>query len=160
MIEVKVSGLVVDNSNNQPVMFLKEVGGERVLSIWIGPVEASAIAYALEGMKFQRPLTIDLLKRIVEGVNAKVAKVVITALKEETFFASAVLETDGRVVSIDARPSDSVALALRTGAPIFVAEEVMDTCGTVFTRDEAATVKELKSHIKNVDPERFGDYSL
>jgi bifunctional DNase/RNase len=160
VIEVKVSGLVVDNTNNQPVMFLKERAGERVLSIWIGPVEASAIAYALEGMKFQRPLTIDLMKRIVEGVNAKVAKVVITALKDDTFYASAVLETDGRVVSIDARPSDSVALALRTGAPIFVADEVMNTCATVLNQDDETKVKELKSYIKGIDPERFGDYSL
>lgn len=160
MIEVRLTGLLVDKTSNQPVMLLKEIAGDRVLTIWIGPVEASAIAYALEKIQFQRPLTIDLMKRIVEGVNARVSKVLITALKDETFFAAAVLETDGRFVSIDARPSDAVALATHTGAPIFVAEEVMNACATAAVRNEEEKVKDLKSYIKGIDPEHFGDYSL
>lgn len=160
MIPVKVSGLMVDQTSNQPVVFLKELDGERVLSIWIGPVEASAIAYALERKQFVRPLTLDLMKRLLDGFNAKLVRTVITTLKEDTFFANLILEQDGRTFSIDARPSDSLALALRMDAPIFVADEVMDRYATPLPEDETDRINQLRSYLKGLDPEEFGNSTL
>ncbi len=159
MIEVKFSGMGLDKYTNQPVIFLKEVGGDRVLRIWIGVVEASAIAYVLEGKEYVRPLTIDLMKRIIDGMGGKVIKVMVTAIKENTFYATVVLKRNGRLISIDARPSDSIALALRSRAPIFVAEDVMNTAVSLST-DEEEKIKEIKERLKRVDPEKFGDYPL
>jgi hypothetical protein len=157
MIEVKLSGLMVDQASNQPVVFLKELNGERVLSIWIGPVEASAIAYALERKNFVRPLTLDLMKRLLDGLNVRLVRVVVTALKNDTFFANLVLEQDGRTLSIDARPSDSLALALRMDAPIFVADEVMERYAVPMPEAEADRINELRSYLKGLNPEEFGN---
>lgn len=159
MIEVKFSGMGLDKYTNQPVIFLKEVGGDRVLRIWIGVVEASAIAYVLEGKEYVRPLTIDLMKRIIDGMGGKVIKVMVTAIKENTFYATVVLKRNGRLISIDARPSDSIALALRSSVPIFVAEDVMDSAVSLST-DEEEKIKEIRERLKRTDPEKFGDYPL
>jgi len=120
VVEVKVNGLAVDAQAKSHVVILKEKDGERVLPIWIGPAEAQAIARELAGQRFPRPLTHDLLATIVEGLKARITRVVIADLKENTFFANLVIERDGEVVSIDARPSDSIAVALRAGADLFV----------------------------------------
>lgn len=160
MIEVKFSGMGLDKYTNQPVVFLKEIGGDRILRIWIGVVEASTIAYVLEHKEYIRPLTIDLMKRIIDGMEGTVVKVMVTSIKDSTFYATVILKRDGRLISIDARPSDSVALALRSGAPIFVAEDVMTSSSTAFSADEEEKIKEIRERIKRVDPEKFGDYSI
>ncbi|MEO0078070.1 MAG: bifunctional nuclease family protein, partial [candidate division WOR-3 bacterium] len=129
MIEVRVEGLLLDNVNNSPVVLLREIDGDRVLPIFIGPLEASAIAYALEKTQFPRPLTLDLMRRIVASLNGRLCRVIITKIEHDTFFAELIVECGDRVVSIDARPSDSVGLALRAEVPIYVAEEVMDKAG-------------------------------
>lgn len=139
------------------MVFLKELDGNRVLSIWIGPVEASTIAYALERKQFVRPLTLDLMKRLLDGFNAKLVRAVITGLKENTFFANLIFEQGGRTFSIDARPSDSLALALRMEAPIFVAEEVMNRYATLLPEDEADRIDQIRSYLKRLAPEEFGD---
>ncbi len=160
MIEVKVAGIVIDNKSNSPVMLLREISNEKVLPIYIGPAEAASIAYALENVKAIRPLTIDLMKLLVEGTRSKVKRINITSIRNDTFFAEIILETDSKIVSIDARPSDSVALAIRTNSPIYVAEEVMDTCSTIMTLDDESKLKELRLNLRNLNPEDFGNYKI
>ena len=160
MIEVKVAGIVIDNKSNSPVMLLREISNDKVLPIYIGPAEAASIAYALENVKAIRPLTIDLMKLLIEGTRSKVKRINITAIRNDTFFAEIILETDSKIVSIDARPSDSVALAIRTNSPIYVAEEVMDTCATTMTLDEESKLKELRLNLRNLNPEDFGNYKI
>lgn len=137
---------------------LKEKYGERTLPIWIGENEAMAIALSLEGIKPQRPLTHDLLKLVIEAFQAKVAKIGVVALKNETYFAKIYIESDGKLFAIDARPSDSIALALRTKCSILVSEELMNENGMVFQGDKS--VEELKRRLRNTKPEQFGDFNL
>ena len=160
MIEVKVAGIVIDNKSNTPVMLLREITNDKVLPIYIGPSEAASIAYALENVKAIRPLTIDLMKLLIEGTQSKVKRINITAIHNDTFFAEIILETDSKIVSIDARPSDSVALAIRTNSPIYVADEVMNTCATTMTLDEESKLKELRLNLRNLNPEDFGNYKI
>lgn len=160
MIEVKVAGIVIDSFSNSPVVLLRDVTNDKVLPIYIGAAEAASIAYALENVQAIRPLTIDLMKLIVESTGSKVKRVNVTALRHDTFYAEIILETTGKLVAIDARPSDSVALALRTNSPIYVAEEIMNTCSTVMTLDEKAKLKELRFNLRNTDIEDFGNYKI
>ncbi|MCX7784943.1 MAG: bifunctional nuclease family protein [candidate division WOR-3 bacterium] len=160
MIEVKVAGVLFDSQNNSPVMLLKEVDGNKILPIFIGPIEAAAIAYVLENVKLSRPMTLDLMKLIIEGLKIKVKRVIITALKDDTFFAEIIIENDNKILSVDARPSDSVGLALRVQAPIYVAEEVMDEAGITMTEEEEARLSELRQHLRNIPPEEFGNYKM
>ncbi len=126
VVPVRVSRLVYDESVQAPVVILKETEGKRILPIWIGHAEANAIAYALDGRVPERPLTHDLIARILMGLGAKLEKIVINQLKENTFYARIILKTNSGMISIDARPSDSIALALRTNSPIYVSRDVMD----------------------------------
>lgn len=165
MIEVKVTGLIVDDASKSPVVILQEVNGQRYLPIWIGPFEAQAIANEIQGKHFPRPLTHDLLYSTVGSLKATVQRILISDLKEKTFFASIILERDGEVVSLDARPSDSIALAVRAGAPIFVAERVFEgealsqpPAGTEPSAEESA--EELKKRLEGLDPEDFGRFTM
>ena len=159
VIEVKINGLAVDAQAKSHVVILKEKEGERVLPIWIGPAEAQAIARELSGQRFPRPLTHDLLATIVEGLKAKVTRVVIADLRDNTFFAHLVIEKDGEVVAIDARPSDSIAVALRTGADIFVNEKLLAEPGEQEEPTEEEKAQELRRFLENLDPEDFGKYN-
>ncbi len=157
MLEVRVRALALDEKSNMPVVLLKEKDGDRVLPIWIGPAEASAIAMELEGVAAQRPMTHDLLKSVIEGLEARVVKVQINALRKSTFYARVFLQRDDSIVSVDARPSDSIALALRTKAPIYVAEEVIDSKPTSEEGDKQVdTAKSLRDHLKRLDLKDFG----
>lgn len=165
MIAVKVSGLIVDDASKSPVVILQEVDGERYLPIWIGPYEAQAIANEIQGKRFPRPLTHDLLFSAVGSLKASVQRIVISDLKEKTFFASIILERNGEVVSLDARPSDSIALAVRASAPIFVAERVFagealdrPPAGAEPTPEESA--EELRKRLEGLDPEDFGRFTM
>jgi len=160
MIEVRVEGILLDNVNNSPVVLLRELDGDRVLPIFIGPLEASAIAYALEKARFPRPLTLDLMRLVVEGLKASVRRVIVTKLENETFFAEIVIEADGRVLTIDARPSDSVGLALRCEAPIYVAEPVMEKAGQWITAQDEDRLKDLRQKMRTINPEEFGNYRM
>lgn len=159
MIEVEVHGVSLD-LNNTPVLLLREREGNRVLPIWVGPVEASAIAYAVRRESFERPLTLDIIKRITEALGARVERVIINGLKDNTYFATLVLSRDGSLISIDARPSDSVAIAVHMRAPVFVDDALMDAQGKEITEDEEAKLNELKERLKDTDPENFGDFRL
>ena len=129
MKPVKVERLGMDMVSDQVVVFLKEIDGDRSLPIWIGHLEAGSIALALEGVQPPRPITHDLLKSVLEAVGARVKRVAINDLRNETFYALIEVEVDGRTFEVDSRPSDALALALRTQAPIYVAEQVLEQAG-------------------------------
>jgi len=159
VVEVKINGLAVDAQAKSHVVILKEKDGERVLPIWIGPAEAQAIARELAGQRFQRPLTHDLLANIVEGLKAKVTRVVIAELRDNTFFAQLLIDRDGEAVVIDARPSDSIAVALRCGADIFVNEKLLNEPGEQDEPTPEEKAQELRKFLENLDPEDFGKYN-
>ncbi|MGH7704102.1 MAG: bifunctional nuclease family protein, partial [Gemmatimonadales bacterium] len=136
MIEVTVAHLGLDRTTNTPVVILREKEGTRVLPIWIGPAEASAIAMEMQGLKAPRPMTHDLLKQVVVGLGAELRRVQISALKDKTYFAELLLCREDHVFQFDARPSDSIALALRLNAPIFTEAQLLDQ-STLETLDAA-----------------------
>ncbi|GBD85633.1 hypothetical protein BMS3Abin02_02050 [bacterium BMS3Abin02] len=141
---------------NQPVVLLREATGTRFLPIWIGAVEATAIAYAVEGLVPQRPLTHDLLKSVADALGGTVARVVVTELRDAVFYADLVLDRDGEEVHISARPSDAIALAARTGAPIFASAEVIDDAGIeIRDEDEESEIEKFREFLDEVTPEDF-----
>ncbi len=157
-VQVRVSGLARDERNNSPVVILQEVGGNRVLPIWIGPAEASSIALELAGRKFQRPLTHDLLKTVVDGLGAQVVKVLITELRDATFFAKLLIRRDEQdVLSVDARPSDSIAVALRTKAPIMVEPSLFQMERGAEAESEEIDSEALRKFLRDLPPENFGN---
>ncbi len=160
LIEMKVSGLGLDKDSDSPVVLLKEADGERVLPIWIGHAEASAIAIALEGIKVERPLTHDLIRAVIEGLKAKVSRILINELKNNTFYAKIYLERGKSIINVDARPSDSIALALRVQVPIFVSQNVLSSSGTSMEIDDETRAKALKKFLANLNPEDFGKYKI
>jgi bifunctional DNase/RNase len=161
MVEVRVSGLAVDDRNKSPVVILEEKRGTRVLPIWIGPSEASGIARDLAGRKFERPLTHDLTKSILDGLQATIEKILITELESGTFFAKIIIHHGKEeMLAIDARPSDSIALALRAKAVIFADEGLFspDTGEEDLTEDEKA--ERLRQFLRDLPPEDFGRAGL
>ncbi len=164
MIEVRVAHLGLDRATNTPVVILKEREGDRVLPIWIGPAEASAIAMELAGVKFARPLTHDLVKQIVIGLGASLSRVLISEVKENTYYAELHLHRDDHVIQIDARPSDSIAVALRLNAPIFTQDTLLelttiDTVDPITPDAESVDTESLKSYLEKLDPEDFGKFT-
>src|SRR5512137_2870019 len=127
MVEMKVHGLFFDSETNQSVVVLKEEATGRTLPIWVGLFEANAITMGIEHTWTPRPMTHDLMKKIIEGMNATIKKITVNDLRSNTFYAILILEIEGKVIEIDSRPSDAIALALRFTAPIFVAEKVLDS---------------------------------
>ncbi len=153
ILEAFILSLNLDPQTNQFVVVLKEKKeGKKLLPIWIGPFEANAIAIALEKITTPRPLTHDLIKNILENLNIKVQKILIHSLKEGTFYATIFLEDGDRVIEIDSRPSDAMALALRTQSPIFVESQVFDEAGII---EEYASDEELEKYLQNINPEEF-----
>lgn len=173
LVEVRVQSLGLDRTSNTPVVILEEVGGERVLPIWIGPSEASAIAMQLADMKFARPLTHDLLVSLMSGLGGGLDRVLITRVKENTYFAEMVIHRNGDVISVDARPSDSIAVALRARARIFASDELLEDTRVEITEEEAVSFSEesveeggggispdeLKEYLRRMNPEDFGRFS-
>jgi bifunctional DNase/RNase len=156
---MSVAHLGVDRSTNSPVVILREVGGERSLPIWIGTSEANAIAMEMQGVKPQRPMTHDLLKHLLSGLGGELRRVHITDLRDDTYFAELQIVRGEQVVQVDARPSDSIALALRCNAPIFTSESLLDrasqpSSGTEPTNDPEA----LKRYLEKLDPQDFGRF--
>jgi bifunctional DNase/RNase len=129
MIEAVVDSIRISMVNQQRVVFLREVSGERHLPIWIGPFEAEAIAMELQGVQAKRPLPYDLLKSVITDLGGRLARIEVTEVREQIFYAQLVLEINGRIVPVDARPSDAIALGVRAKVPILVAESVMDEAG-------------------------------
>jgi bifunctional DNase/RNase len=160
VIEVQVEAVLIDNATNSPVMLLREVKGDRVLPVFIGTAEASTIAYALEGIQYVRPLTVDLMRNLIVGMNGKVGRVLITKLENDTFYAELVIETGDRLIAIDARPSDAVGLALRTGAPIYVENAVMESAGQFLSPEDEDKLRSLRTRLRGIDPEEPGNFPL
>ena len=156
-----ISVLAVDSSTKSPIVILKEVDGERRLPIWIGILEASAIASELEGIKMSRPMTHDLLKDILELIDAKVNKVEVCDLKNNTYYALIHITHKGKEITVDARPSDALALSLRMNAPIFVSEEVINKSRQIDLNaepeDKSEQGKKWREILKKMNPEDFGN---
>ena len=153
MRKMEVVGVRVEMPTNQPIVLLKETQGERYLPIWIGPMEATAIAYAQQGLVPVRPLTHDLMRDILEALDVQLRTVNITALRNGTFFADLIF-SNGKEVS--ARPSDSIALALRTGATIFAAEEILEEAGIAIPDEQEDEVEKFREFLDTITPEDFG----
>jgi bifunctional DNase/RNase len=171
VIEVRVHGLILEQKTQQNIVILREIDGDRILPIWIGPAEAQAIRRFLAEEPFPRPLTHDLIQLVVEGLKARVSRVVIADLKESTFFASVLIERGGEVLSIDARPSDSIAVALRAKAPIFVNEELLQQPPEASEEEEVPEAEsralsdeekaeQLRRFLEKLNPEDFGKFQL
>ena len=158
-VEMKIKGLMIDPVSNMPIIILKNPDGKSVLPIWVGIFEANAIAMQLESVVSPRPMTHDLLKNIIEGLRAQVEQVVITDLRENTFFAVIHLIREGERFSIDARPSDAMALALRTSSPIQVESQVLDK-SEGGAEGESDHAERLRRWLETVDPEELGQYEM
>ncbi len=160
MRQFTVSGLAVDTTNDSPVVLLQELDGDRLLPVWIGAAEANAIAIGLAGVRPPRPLTHDLIERVIDGAGLHLERVVISDLQYNTFFAELVLEGEGTVLKIDARPSDSIAIALRTGSPIFVSDSVFQEEFGVDPDSDPERYDRLRQRLERIDPGTFGDIDL
>jgi uncharacterized protein len=177
MVEVKVQSLGLDRASNTPVVILQEEDGSRVLPIWIGPGEASAIAMELAGMKFSRPLTHDLFASVILGMGGSLLRVMITKVVDNTYFAELIIQRNAELISVDARPSDSIAIALRMSASIFTTEdllentavEIADTPEQDFITEQGSdtpsdspsglTPEQLREYLRRMNPEDFGRFT-
>ncbi len=160
MLEVRVDGLALDMTTNSPVVILAAKETNKVLPIWIGHAEAWAIAMELSGVGAKRPMTHDLLKTVIAMLSAHVEKIEITELKEQTFYARVLIKENGKLHEIDARPSDSIALALKTSAPIFAEEGLFNLQMPGQSTEEGQAPESLADRLKKINPEDFGKYSL
>jgi bifunctional DNase/RNase len=160
-VEMKIKGLMIDPVSQMPIIILRTQGDEKtVLPIWVGIFEANAIAMQLEAVVSPRPMTHDLLKNVIEGLQAQVEQVVITDLKDNTFFAAIHLVRDGERFTIDARPSDAMALALRAAAPILVDHQVLAKSESSSGEGESEPTERLRRWLESVDPEELGRYEM
>ncbi|HXQ25589.1 MAG TPA: bifunctional nuclease family protein [Candidatus Acidoferrales bacterium] len=160
-LEVKIRGLMMDPVTNMPVVVLKEAQGTGILPIWVGVYEANAIALEIEKVQTPRPMTHDLLKNVLTGLNVHVQKVVVSDLKDDTFYALIWMERDGQTMSMDSRPSDALALALRLDCPIFVEDQVLKNskmAGGIVT--EKSSNEELRKWLEGLNDEDLGRYKM
>ena len=155
MLEMSLVGVRVELPSNQPIVLLKEVSGDRYLPIWIGAVEATAIAFALQGIETPRPMTHDLMRDILAQTDVVVDRVLISELVDQTFYATISMGLDGRSVEVSSRPSDAIALAVRINAPIFAAEDVLDQAGIELRDEEESEVEKFREFLDQVSPEDF-----
>jgi uncharacterized protein len=159
-IEMTVKGLIIDPITNMPIVILRDKEGQRVLPIWVGPFEANAIAVQLENMATPRPMTHDLLKNVIHDLKADIQKIVVSDLKENTFYALIYLNVNGEAVAVDSRPSDAIALALRSRAPIFVEDKVIDHARSADMAPEKEDSERLQKWLENLDPDELGKYKM
>ena len=159
-IEMTIKGLMVDPITNMPIIILRDKDGQRVLPIWVGVFEANAIALQMENVTTPRPMTHDLLKNVICDLKADIQKIVVSDLRENTFYALIYLSVNGEPVAIDARPSDAIALALRAQAPIFVEDRVIDHAKTVDFVPDKENSERLQKWLESLDPETMGRYKM
>jgi uncharacterized protein len=162
-IEMKVAGIVLDPYTNVPIVVLRDLEEKTTVPIWIGLVEASAIAMELENIKIQRPLTHDLMRNLLIELNVEVIKIEVTDLRDSTYFALIHLKTGEKLLTIDSRPSDAIALALRTKSPIFVSDLVIEKSQKIDAKDSAFTQENRDKWteiLENLNPEDFGKYKM
>jgi uncharacterized protein len=160
-IEVRIRGLMMDPSTNMPIVVLKDVGSDTVMPIWVGIFEANAIAIEIEKVSAPRPMTHDLTRNLMRHMNAQLERIVITELKDDTFFAVLWIRQDGELMTLDARPSDAIALALRADCPIFVSEQVMQSAKlNMAGPPEGPTAEELRGWLEGLNDEDLGRYKM
>lgn len=160
LIEMTIKGLMVDPITNMPIVILRDGDGGRVLPIWVGIFEANAIALQIENIETPRPMTHDLLRNIIGDLNAVVDRIVVCDLKDNTFYAMIHLQVGRELVTVDARPSDAIALALRTKAPILVEESVIDNAKTVDFAPDKEDSERLTKWLEGLDPNDLGKYKM
>ncbi|HPT27437.1 MAG TPA: bifunctional nuclease family protein [Bryobacteraceae bacterium] len=159
-VEMKIRGLMMDPVTNMPIVILRDAGGDTVLPIWVGIFEANAIALEIEKVTTPRPMTHDLVKNVLFGLDATLRKVVVSELKDDTFYAVIWVERDGEMVSIDSRPSDALALALRLDCPIYVEEQVLKSSKATQTVSDKNVNEELKRWLEGLNDEDLGRYKM
>ncbi|HYG97887.1 MAG TPA: bifunctional nuclease family protein [Terriglobales bacterium] len=159
-VEMKIRGLMMDPVTNMPIVVLKDVSSDTVLPIWVGIYEANAIALEIEKITTPRPMTHDLIKNVLAGLDARVHKVVVNELRDDTFFAIIWLERQGSIISIDSRPSDALALALRVDCPIFVEDEVLKSSKLASTVSDRVSSEELRKWLEGLNDEDLGRYKM
>ena len=159
-VEMKIRGLMMDPVTNMPIVILKDVNGTSVLPIWVGIYEANAIALEIEKVSTPRPMTHDLLKNLLLGLETRVHKVVVSDLRDDTFYALIWLERDGQVISIDSRPSDALELALRVDCPIYVEDEVLKNSKVSGAASDKVNNEELRKWLENLNDEDIGRYKM
>jgi len=159
-IEMKIRGLMMDPVTNMPIVVLKDAHGSAILPIWVGVYEANAIALEIEKVQTPRPMTHDLLKNVLLGLNVRVHKIVVSELRDDTFYALIWMEKDGQMMSLDSRPSDALALALRLDCPIFVEEDVLKSSRIASAISEKSTSEELRKWLEGLSDEDLGRYKM
>jgi bifunctional DNase/RNase len=159
-LRMEIKGLMLDPSSNVPIVILKDTDSQLFLPIWIGVFEANAIALRIEGVEPPRPMTHDLLRLMIEQLGARVEKIVISDLRDNTFFALIHLRRGEEAIEVDARPSDAIALALRTQTPIFVLRSVMERAQAVDLATQATDEEKLKKWLEEISPEELGKYTM
>lgn len=159
-VEMKIRGLMMDPVTNMPIVILKDVGGNTILPIWVGIYEANAIALEIEKVSTPRPMTHDLIKTLLLGLNTGIRKVVVNELREDTFYAIIWLEKEGELISVDSRPSDALALALRLDCPIYVEEAVLKSSKTASAVSDKVNNEELRRWLENLNDEDLGRYKM
>ena len=159
-VEMQIRGLMMDPVTNVPIVVLKDVGGETVLPIWVGMFEANAIALELEKTTTPRPMTHDLMQNITRGLNAVVTKVVVSELRDDTYYAVIWMEQAGEHVVVDARPSDAIALALRWDCPIFVSRQVIEHSRQTVNGNQSVNAEEMRRWLENLNDDEMGRYKM
>jgi bifunctional DNase/RNase len=159
-VEMKIRGLMMDPVTNMPIVVLKDLSGDTVLPIWVGIYEANAIALEIEKVTTPRPMTHDLIKTLLLGLDTQMKKVVVSELRDDTFYAVIWLERSGNLISVDSRPSDALALALRHDCPIYVEEKVLQTSRTSANVSEKVNNEELRKWLEGLNDEDLGRYKM
>jgi bifunctional DNase/RNase len=159
-VEMKIRGLMMDPVTNMPIVILKDLNGDSVLPIWVGIYEANAIALEIEKVSTPRPMTHDLIKNLLTGLDTRVHKVVVNELREDTFYAVIWLERDGHIISVDSRPSDALAIALRLDCPIFVDDEVLKSSKQAGAVSDRVSSEELRKWLEGLNDEDLGRYKM
>lgn len=159
-VEMKIRGLMMDPVTNMPIVILKDSAGSSVLPIWVGIYEANAIALEIEKVSTPRPMTHDLLRNLLLGLEARVNKVVVSDLRDDTFYALIWLECGGQIMTIDSRPSDALALALRVDCPIYVEDEVLKNSKVVGATSDKVNHEELSKWLEGLNDDDIGRYKM
>jgi bifunctional DNase/RNase len=159
-VEMKIRGLMMDPVTNMPIVVLKDIGGSTILPIWVGIYEANAIALEIEKVSTPRPMTHDLIKTLLLGLGTGIRKVVVSELKDDTFYAVIWLDRDGDLISVDSRPSDALALALRLDCPIYVDESVLKTSQRTNAASDKINNEEWRRWLESLNDEDLGRYKM
>jgi uncharacterized protein len=159
-VEMQIRGLMMDPVTNMPIIVLKDIGSDVVLPIWVGIFEANAIALELEKTTTPRPMTHDLLRNLARGLNAQVRKVVVSEMRDDTYYAVIWMEQSGEIVTLDARPSDAIALALRWDCPIYVSRAVLEVSKQAAGGNQAINADEMRRWLENLNDDEMGRYKM